>query len=377
MSRRLLGSIRQRSEGVYRVELSVGYDPITGKRRRMSEDVHGTDVDAERVLARMLLEIGRMPAGGNLTVRDFIDDLYKPWLVDHVRRSTRAGYESKLDGHVLPRLGDVPLRELEPYVLDRWRDDLMSKLSGRSALHVYRVLATALNRAVKWRLIAANPLDAVDPPRAKVREIDTLTADEARAYLAAFEGHALGPLVTIGIATGLRPCELAALTWADVDLGAATVTVSRGLHERKGEVWFEDPKSERSRRIVSLPDWAVAALRPRRGLGPISAHQGTHMPPTMISRLYRAQVAAAGLRYLPLRDLRHTHATLMLEAGVDVVVVSRRLGHSTIAITDAHYLRPKRSADRAAADAFGAMLAAAGDKSGLAAAGDNAMRGDE
>lgn len=373
MSRRRLGSIRQRGDGTWRVELSVGFDPITGERRRMSRTVHGTDVDAERELAQMLLEIGRMPAGGNLTVRDFVEDLYKPWLADHVRRSTRAGYESKLDGHVLPRLGDVPLRELEPYVLDRWRDDLLTKLSGRSALHVYRVLSTALNRAVKWRLIVANPLDAVDPPRAKVREIDTLTADEARSYLQAFDGHVLGPLVTIGIATGLRPCELAALTWADVDLGAATVTVSRGLHERKGEVWFEEPKSERSRRIVSLPDWAVAALRARRGLGPISAHEGTHMPPTMISRLYRAHVAAAGLRYLPLRDLRHTHATLMLEAGVDVVVVSRRLGHSTIAITDAHYLRPKRSADRAAADAFGAMLAAAGDKGGVAAAGDTSL----
>ena len=376
MSRRRLGSIRERSEGVYRVELSIGYDPITGKRRRMSEDVHGTETDAERALARMLLEIGRMPAGGNLTVRDFIDDLYKPWLIDHVRRSTRTGYESKLDGHVLPRLGDVPLRDLEPYVLDRWRDDLIGKLSGRSALHVYRVLSTALNRAVKWRLIVANPLDAVDPPRARVREIDTLTAEEALAYLRAFDGHALGPLVTIGIATGLRPCELAALTWADVDLGSSSVTVSRGLHERKGEVWFEQPKSERSRRVVSLPDWAVAALRPVRGLGPLTAHEGAHMPPTMIARLYRAHTAAAGLRYLPLRDLRHTHATLMLEAGVDIVVVSRRLGHSTIAVTDAHYLRPKRAADQAAADAFGAMLASRGDNGPLAAAGDTTVGRD-
>ena len=81
-----------------------------------------------------------------------------------------------------------------------------------------------------------------------------------------------------------------------------------------------------------------------------------------------------GLRYVPLRDLRHTHATLMLEAGVDVVVVSRRLGHSTVAITDTHYLRTKRSADQAAASAFDTMLAAASGKASQAAAGGKTTR---
>lgn len=359
MSRRRLGSIRELRPGVFRVELSHGYDPITGERRRMSEVVHGSDVDAERVLARFLLEIGSLPSGGALTVSSFFDDLYYPWLADHVRRSTREGYEGKLDRHVKPRLGDVRLGDLEPYVLDRWRDDLVGKMSGRSALHVYRAFSTALVRAVRWRLIRSNPLAAVDPPRALIRDLDTLSVDEVRAYLDAFSGHVLEPLVIVGIATGLRPCELYALEWRDVDLAAAEVRVRRGLHQRKGDVWFEDPKSARSHRVVSLPAWAVDSLKPLRALGPLVADSGTHMTPIKIGRVYRRFVASQkDLRYVPLRDLRHTHATLMLEAGVDVVVVSRRLGHSTIAITDAHYLRPKRSADQAAADAFGALLVA-------------------
>jgi integrase len=373
VSRRPVGSIRKRRDEVYRVELTSGFDPITGKRRRMSEDVHGSELDAERVLAKMLLDIGRMPSGGNLTVREYVENLFEPWLASRVRKVTRHGYQSKLDLHVLPKLGEVPLRDLEPYVLDRWRDELLEKMSGRSALHVYRVFANALNRAVRWRLIPANPLDAVDPPRAKVRDLDTLTADEALGYLRAFEGHVLEPLVIVAIATGLRPCELYALTWQDIDLQAGEVRVHRGLHERKGEVWFEDPKSDRSHRVVSLPEWAVVSLASRRGLGPLTPHAGGYMPPTMVSRLYRAHTASSSLRHVPLRDLRHTHATLMLEAGVDLVVVSRRLGHSTVAITDQHYLRPKRSADQAAAQAFDAMLATVGGKGSQATVGDTTV----
>lgn len=373
MSRRPVGSIRKRRDGVYRVELTSGYNRLTGKRRRMSEDVHGSELDAERVLAKMLLDIGRLPSGGNLTVRQYVEDLFKPWLTSRVRKVTRLGYESKLELHVLPTLGDVLLRDLEPYVLDRWRDKLLEDMNGTSALNVYRAFSVALNRAVKWRVIPSNPLSAVDPPKKKLRELDTLTADEALGYVRAFDGHILEPLVVLAIATGLRPCELYALTWQDVDLKAGEVNVHRGLHERKGEVWFEPPKSERSRRIVSLPEWSIALLASRRGLGPITPHAGCHMPPTMVSRLYRAHTAASKLRHVPIRDLRHTHATLMLEAGVDLVIVSRRLGHSTVAITDLHYLRPKRTADQAAAQAFDAMLASRGGKGPQATKGDTTM----
>lgn len=369
MSRRGLGSIRLRSEGVYRVELSHGHDPLTGQRRRMSEDVHGTEKDAERVLARMLLEIGQMPAGKSMTVQEFIDDLYKPWLPGRVRKETAIGYESKLDNHVIPKLGHIKMTELEPYVLDRWRDDLVALMSGQSALHVYRAFSTALNRAVKWRLITANPLLAVDPPKASERELETLTKDEAANYLRAFQGHALEPLIIVAINTGFRPCELYALSWNDIDLNAGTVSVKRGLHQRKDEVWFEEPKSKRSYRTVSLPGWAVQALNAMRALGPLVPDKGHHMAPIAVSRAYRKRIKEAKLRYVPLRDLRHTHATLMLEAGVDIVNVSRRLGHSTVAITDKHYLRPKRSQDQAAADAFGNLMATVGDKPALAAGG--------
>lgn len=362
MSRRPVGSIRWRSPGVARVELQAGFDPITGKPRRMSETVHGTEADAERALARMMISIGQMPAGKKMTVRDYILDIYLPGVAGRVRRETLTGYRAKLEGHVIPKLGDQLLTSLEPYTLDRWRDELLTKMEPVSAMNVYRAFSVALNKAVRWRLITANPLKAVDPPRAKLRILDTLAADEALSYLEAFDGHTLQAVVVIALASGLRPCEIYGLKWSDIDLKAGELQVQRGLHERKGDSWMEPPKSDRSHRTVSLPAWAVETLKPLRGIGPLIPGDGAegHARPTVVAREYRRQIRQAGLRYMPIRDLRHSHATLMLEAGVDIVAVSRRLGHSTVAITDKYYLRPKQSADQTAAAAFDQMLARTG-----------------
>ena len=360
MSKRALGSIQWRRDGVARVELQAGVDPITGTPRRMSRTVKGTEADAERALAQMLLEVGRLPAGGKLTVKEYLLDLYLPRV--RRRRETVTGYRTKIENHVIPKLGDIQLNELEPWVLEDWLAEIEQSMSARSALNVYRVLCTALNRAVKWKRLQANPLLAVDAPKPEERDVNTLSAKDVVAYLEAFRDHRLEPLVIVAVYTGLRPCELCALSWSDIDFTAGEVRVRRGLHEEKSETWFEPTKSQRSKRDVTLDAGALARLKELRQIGPLVAGDGVenHARPTTIAREYRRHVKASELRYVPIRDLRHSHATLSLEAGVDVTIVSRRLGHSTVAITDAYYLRPKRSADKQAADAFGNLLGASG-----------------
>lgn len=345
MSGRPIGSVREVAPGVFRVEVAHGRDPVTGKKLRSSETVHGTPADAERVKARLLLDVGRVPAGARMTLAEYVRDMWLPSL--EVRRRTKDGYTSKMDLYVLPTLGHLRLDGIEPYVLDRWLAGL--KVSPRSRLHAYRVLNTAMRRAVRWRLIESNPLDAVDPPKVRREPPDVLTAKEANAYLDAFAGHELEAIVTIAIACGLRRSELCALDWSDVDLKAGTVRIRRGYHERGGECFFEEPKSETSRRTVHLPAWAVASLRPLRGLGPLAARGGARMRPSAVSAAYDRHVERCELRRVPMKQLRHTSATLTLASGVDAVVVSRRLGHSSVAVTDSFYLAPGSAADKAAA----------------------------
>lgn len=349
-ARRSIGSVSRLGPDRYRVQVEIGRDPVSGERRRLSRNVRGTRAEAERELARLTLEAGAAPSS-TVTLRAYVETAWIPRTAERVRRRTVDDYALKMKSHVLPKLGDVRLGDLQPYQLDRFFGELAAgDLSPRSRLHVYRVLHNALGQAVKWRLIPTNPLDAVERPRVEQSEPDVLSAAEANAYLDAFAGHVLEPFVIVAIAAGLRRSELAALSWSDVDLKAGTVSVERGLHESGGEVWAEKPKTTRSRRVVTLPGWAVARLKAIRGVGPLALEGGAAIRPTRITVLYRRHVAAAGLRYVPLKNLRHTAATLALAAGVSPVTLSRRLGHSTFATTDSFYLKITRDADELAAE---------------------------
>lgn len=299
----------------------------------------------------MLLEAGEVPDASDLTVSAFVRDMWLPHLEGRVRsgslrRRTLEGYASKMDNHVLPYLGAIRLDRLDTYAVDRWLAAMTAAgVSAHTRRHAFRIAHNAVRAATRWRLRRDNPLDGVQCPTVPERAVVALSAAQANAVLDAFAGHEMEPIVVLCLAAGLRRSEVCALDWSDVDLSTGTVTVRRGRHERAGEVWDEPPKTERSKREVSLPAWALEALSRHAAVGPV-----TSLSPERVSYRYRKHLAASGLPDVPLMNLRHTHATLALAAGVDVVVVSRRLGHSTVATTDRFYLAPGRDADRDAAD---------------------------
>jgi integrase len=348
MSRRQLGSIRSLSATTHRLSVSLGRDPTTGKRARLDRTFHGGLRAAERELARMVLEVGGRPTGRDMTLASYLEDVYMPSLEPpKVRRKTAEGYKSKIKVHVIPRIGSAPLAQVTPYLIDKWTARMTAEgVGAQSARHAFVVLRTALRQAVRWRLLALDPTAGARSVAVPERQLTVLTADQANKYLDAVRGRNIEPAVVLALGAGLRRSEICAVQWSDVDLRAATVSITSGLHQTGKDVWAENPKSSRSRRIVSLPAWAVKALKPHRGLGAV-----VPMSPDALTRRYRSWVTDAKLKlpYLPLRDLRNTHATLALEAGVDIVSVSRRLGHASVEITDRRYLRPHRSADELAA----------------------------
>lgn len=346
MSRRSAGSIQSRGEGRWLVQVTAGRDPATGKRRRLSKSLRGSKRDAERELAKLLLDVGEVDAAmTSLTVDQYLTQVWVPSLT-RLRRLTVIGYESKIRGLIKPYLGASRLDAVTPYMLDRWLGDLARDgVSGHSALHAFRVLRTATRQAVRWRLLSADPTAAVTPPKAEPHDPQILSADQVNRMLDAFTGSPIEPAVVLALAAGLRRSEICGLTWNDIDFDAGTVTIRRGLHETKGgETWHEQPKSLTSRRTVSLPEWSLEVLKGSRGVGPVVT-----VKPTALSRMYVKHRDEHELPAIPLRDLRHTHATLALAQGVDVVAVSRRLGHSDIAVTSSYYLRPLRSVDEDAA----------------------------
>lgn len=248
-------------------------------------------------------------------------------------------------------------------------------LGRRTVQQRHAVLHSALTDAVAAGLLGTNP--ATRKKRTRTRggarrpsELAVWTAPHVRAFLAHPSLSRDVGLWTVALGTGMRRAELLGLAWADVDLDAARVRVWRGrVIADGGPRTQEDVKTASSSRELSLDPYLIAALRRHRSAqhaerlaaGPVwqdtgyvfTDPEGLPLHPNTVSARWARAVKAAGLPGIRLHDARHTYATLALSAGVPLLVVSRRLGHATLAITSDLYGHVLRSDDEAAAEAYG------------------------
>jgi integrase len=218
--------------------------------------------------------------------------------------------------------------------------------------HVHTCLHKALKDAVRCGRIARNPLDAADPPRKKgdgAKEMQTWSAEQLKAFLESVKEDRLHALWHVIAFTGMRRGEALGLRWSDVDLENGRLSVRRALIPTNREVVVSEPKTAKGRRVIALDPATVEVLKSQaarqldeqdewEGLWTDSglvftAEDGSALDPESISRWWRLAVKTSMLPKIRLHDLRHTHATLALQAGIHPKVVSERLGHATVSIT--------------------------------------------
>ncbi len=351
----------------------------SGRRRQKFVTVRGTKAEADKCLREMLhrLETGSYVDPAKETVAGYL----RRWLTDYAATNTAPktleGYNGIVRRYVAPAFGSVGLLKLSPqHVQGLYSSMLARGLSPTTVLQTHRVLREALSHAVKWGLLARNVADAVDPPRKATRDMTPLDDTQSRRLLHALKGSRWEHPFTVALYTGLRRSELCGLRWQDVDLGHAALSVTRSLQRVAGKGLVEmEPKTRRSKRLVSLPSTAVGALQQQRVLqleqrllagaawhdtGHVFTNpDGTSLSPDGVSRAFSQIMAVLGLSGVRLHDLRHTHATLMLKMGVHPKIVSERLGHANIGITLDTYSHVLPGLQEAAAEAFEQGLAGA------------------
>jgi integrase len=370
------GHIRQRTKGSWEITIDAGKDPATGRRLRHFETVKGTKKGAQRRLAELLVSIeqGGYVRPQHLTLGEWLERWLASYAILHTSPRTAEGYQIIIRRHLVPSLGRVFLSQLQPQHIQEYYTHATSKgLSNRSILHHYRLLHKVLNDAVKQGLIARNIADAIDPPRAVSKEMTTLTSDEIASFLKAAEETPFHALFYTKIYTGLRRSEVLGLTWGNIDLDLCTLSVTQALHRPSGRSYvLRSPKSRAGRRRIDLPPSLTLVLRQYRVeqenqrdmLGKaltdddfVFAHpNGTPWDPSTITHAFQRIIRNAALPHVRLHDLRHTHATLMLKAGVHPKIVSERLGHSNIGITLDTYSHVLPGLQEAAAKRFDDMM---------------------
>jgi integrase len=344
------GTIVKRGS-TYSVVLDLGRGP-DGRRIRKWHSGYRTRKDAERARVELLatLDRGSYVEPSKLTVAAFLRDHWLPSLRAQVRPSMWAEHKSKVEVHLVPAIGGVLLQRLTPGHLNAVYADLLERgLSARTVLHVHATIRRALADATRWGLVPRNVALLASPPRPGRPELQVWTAADLRSFLAFVEDDRLYGLWLLAASTGMRRGELLGLQWPDVDIGRARVAVRRSLVTVGHQVVVSEPKTAKGRRSVALDPATVAGLKAwrkhqtaeRLAWGPawtdsglvFTREDGRPLHPREVTRAFTRHVLAADLPIIRLHDLRHTHATLALAAGVHPKIVQERLGHANIAIT--------------------------------------------
>jgi integrase len=382
-------------------------DAVTGKRSQLYKTVRGTKKAAQVELRRLLGEMdnGTHVDPSKLVLRDWVATWLKNLdVLEKVSVRTLEGYSDCLNVHVVPTLGSTELQKLTASHIDDLYAKLLTAggranapkgLAPQTVLHVHRAFFSCLKAAVKKRLMTRNPAEDAEVPRAKrtrnagedsAGSIKALDQEQLGALRAAFRGSVLHTLVEVAAATGLRRGEILGLRWSTIDLAKRTLRVERVVERSRqlGVRLKADAKNESSRRTIGFGEALVDVLKlhrreqkelalklgvtyPADGLvfpcvikrpkgrqpeGGVLARDvdfGRPWDPEAITKDFRRVAKAAGFAELRLHDLRHTHATLLLMAGVPVHEVAQRLGHSTPVITMTTYSHViQRSSDHAA-----------------------------
>jgi integrase len=365
------GSVFQReSDGLWIASISLGYNSA-GKRQRRT--VSGATKTEALEKMRALVNSGAVPLGeiDKLPLGEYLDR----WL-DQVKEklspTTHHRYGQHVRLHIKPHVGHVLLRKLEPYHIERlYREMENAGDSAAERQKTGKALSTALRAAVRSKLIPHNPCLDVTKPRVTKEEIRPLDGSQAKSLVAATREDRLHALYVLALDSGMRQGELFGLHWPDVDFTAGCVQVRRSLEEIAGHHRLKELKTKASRRRIELSPFALDALHEHRkrmlaegrdvkdGAVFTDGDGGFLRKSNFARRCFKPALRKAGLATeTRFHDLRHTCATLLLMADVNVKVVSERLGHGGIEITLNTYSHVLPTMQKKAAEKLGALWAA-------------------
>lgn len=334
-------------------------DPKTGKRKRRWFNLKTTSKrKAETELAKILAQQaqGALPPAGKTTVADILQTYIDSRRVAGRAPRTIERYIELADRHIIPALGTRKATDIRPADVERFYSSKLADgdLSPTTVYRMHALLRAAFRHAVKQSTLSRNPIDATTPPKPANVEQKAMSDEQAELLLRAAEGHRLYPLLAIALTTGMRAGELAGLRWDDIDIDAGSMMVRvQRQYLRKVGIVERETKAYRGKRPVELSAAEATLLRAHKArqaeerlrIGDMWRDHGLVFPSEVgtplstgnLRRWFYATLEKAGLPHFRFHDLRHTAATLLLQADPRINVAQQRLGHRDPAITARFY----------------------------------------
>jgi integrase len=341
--------------------------------------------EAERLLVDYVNECEQKYSleGANITFKEFSRKWIEEYAKPNLSPVTVEGYERELKNRINPALGNIILTELKPMHIIHFYNELLTMprldgnegtLSGRSRNNIHRILSSMLTNAVYWQFISENPIKRVKPPKQEKHKAKFYNEEETVKMLSCLETEEMKYKVAVHIAifTGMRRGEILGLEWGDIDFDKKEINLERtSVYTETNGVIEKDTKTHTAR-TVSIPNELCNLLKKYRGqwleqrmkLG--DQWQGTErlmiqwdgkpMFPATLSHWFGKFLKKNELPEITFHELRHTSATLLINLGIDVATVAKRLGHAQNSTTLNFYTHAISSADKVAAERLGGRL---------------------
>lgn len=376
------GHIRARGKRSFELKFDAGKDDKTGKRKIRYHSFRGTKRGAQQKLSELLASVstGSYIEPNKINVTEFVRSRISHWeSAGDISARTAQRYHQLCENQIAPHLGSKLIQKLRPLDIEEWHSTLRfsgkadgSGAAARTIGHAHRVLSKALSDAVRNESITRNVCKAQTAPKVPETEI-TIVRDIA-ALLTNLGDEKLQPIAVTALMTGMRLGEILALRWGRVNLERKCIAVREAIEETKVHgIRFKTPKSKAGVRDITLPDYAVVTLKQhwakqseiRLQLGSgrptdtdlvFADLEGDPLSPNNVSSEWAHTASRAGVPDVTFHALRHTHASQLIDAGVDVVTISKRLGHTKPDITLRIYAHLFQKDDSKAAAAINAAF---------------------
>lgn len=355
----------------YTYVVTMGYDEMTGKRKQKSKGGFKSSREAQKALNKVLVEIeeGSFVEPSKETLGAFLDS----WLEGkkmNLKESSYMLYERFIHTYIIPHLGNVKLDKLKPTHIQKLYSSMAETHKSTTINKVHKILKASLDQAVKFGFLKQNPVLYVEKPKETKAPVAVWDEKQVQHFLQIAKKSRYYIVFLLAVATGMRRGEILGLRWQDIDFDNRILSVSQTLSAQNK--LLPTAKTASSQRSIDLDTNTIAELREHRvRVLKEKVRQGDAYndfdlvccsvtgKPTQNENIWRVwtdYVKQSGLPRIRFHDLRHTHATLMLKAGIHPKVVSERLGHANVGITLNTYSHVVKGMQKEAAQKIGDML---------------------
>jgi integrase len=345
------GYIRKRGNA-WSFTVDIGRDARTGKRKQKSQSGFKTKKEAQAALAELVndVEKGNYHEPEKRKFNDFVLEYMKKTYINRVKPSTYDTNERIIMTHIIPFFANVDINDIDQFLVhDFYNEKIKAGFSSHYIQDMHALIRLLLRVAYKWKILKEDIASMLEPPKLKKKEMNVWTIEQVNTFLKFTKHSRYHPIFFLAAYTGMRKGEILGLSWDDINFDERTISVNKTLYRVKSENYLQEPKTPSSIRRIYMDDDIIRVLKKQKVKqnlerlkfgGAYKEHNmvfaqetGEMVNPNAVNGLYGRFIKQAGLPHIRFHDLRHTHATILLQMGINPKVVAERLGHASVRTT--------------------------------------------